>query len=222
MEIRLETVLGTAEIGLFAVPTDKYVLVSKHVNPSKRKVFETVLDVQSVAVSISDSILLSPFAVGNSTGLIVSSLILEEELQKIKQHLPDVNISKLNSKYTAVGNLILCNDKGALVSSVLGKSAVKVVEDVLGVEASPGLIAGRSYLGSLAVATNYGALVYIEAEEDDVELVKNVLKVDVELGTVNGGVKFPRSSLVANSKGVLVGSRTTGPELLTISKIFLR
>ncbi|MEM1950220.1 MAG: hypothetical protein QXY50_07135, partial [Candidatus Caldarchaeum sp.] len=152
MQIRLETVLGSAEVGLFAVPTDRYVLVSKHVNPSKIRVFEEVLNAETVPVSLSDSILLSPFAAGNSNGLVLTCLTLDNELETIKRSLKDLNILKLASKHTAVGNLILCNDRGALVSPVLGRAAVKTIGEVLGVEAAPATIAGRTYLGSLAVA----------------------------------------------------------------------
>ncbi|MEM4353200.1 MAG: translation initiation factor IF-6 [Candidatus Caldarchaeum sp.] len=222
MQIRLETVLGSAEVGLFALATDKYLLISKCVNPSKSRVFEEVLNAKAIPVSLADSILLSPFAAGNSNGLILTSLALDEELEKIRQNITDINVAKIDSKYTAIGNLVLCNDKGALVSPILGKTAVKTIGEVLGVETASATIAGRTYLGSLAVATNSGALIHIDADEDEVKTVRNVLKVDVELGTVNGGVRFPRSSIVANSWGVVAGARTTGPELMTITRVFQR
>ncbi|MEM2095643.1 MAG: translation initiation factor IF-6 [Candidatus Caldarchaeum sp.] len=222
MQIRLETVLGSAEVGLFALPTDRYVLVSKQVNPSKLRVFEEVLNTETVPVSLSDSILLSPFAAGNSNGLVLTCLTLDNEFETIKRSLNDLNVLKLASKHTAVGNLILCNDRGALVSPVLGRAAVKAIGEVLGVEAAPGTIAGRTYLGSLAVATNVGALVHLDAAEEEMNLVKNVLKVEAEPGTVNGGVRFLRSSIVANSWGVVAGARTTGPELMTITRVFQR
>lgn len=222
MEIRLETVLGSAEIGLFALPTDRYVILSKEVNPSKVKVFEEVLDAEIIQTSLADSILISPFAAGNSNGIVLSKLVLGEEINKIKNKVPDLNVQKIDSKYTAVGNLVLCNDKGGIVSSLLGSSVAKTISDVLGVEVVSSTIAKRSYVGSLVAATNVGALVHVDADEDEIELVKNVLKVEATPGTVNGGVLFPRSSVAANSKGVLVGALTTGPELLTISRVFQR
>jgi translation initiation factor 6 len=219
-EILLETVLGTSEVGLFALATDRYLIISKHVNPSKRRVFEEALGVRSAATSLSASILISPFAAGNSNGLLLSSLTLDTEIEEVRGQLPDLNIARLDSKYTAVGNLIACNDKGALASSLLGRQALKTVGDVLGVEAVPATIAGRTYVGSLCAATNQGALVFLEARDEDLKLIEDVLRVPAAVGTVDGGVKFPRSGLVANSRGVIVGARTTGPELMTISRIF--
>lgn len=220
MEIRLETVLGSAEVGLFVLPTDRFAIISKQVNPSKVRVFQEVLNVEVVQTSVADSILISPFAVGNSHGIILSKLVLDEELAKIKRNLPDVNVHRIDSKYTAIGNLVLCNDKGGIVSSLLGRSAAKTVADVLGVEVVSATIAGRTYVGSLAVATNVGALVHLDADDEDIKLVEKTLKVEAAPGTVNGGVLFPRSSIAANSNGVLVGALTTGPELMTISRLF--
>ncbi len=218
----METVLGSTEVGLFALATDSYLLISKHVNPSKRRTFEEVLNTSAVATSLAESILISPFAAGNSNGLILTTLTLNEEFAKIKRSIPNINIARLDTKYTAIGNLILCNDKGALISPVLERSATKIIEDVLGVETVTAKIAGRTYLGSLAVATNNGTLVHVDADDEEIKIVKNVLKVDVERGTINGGVRFPRSSMVANSWGVIVGARTTGPELMTITRVFQR
>ncbi|BAJ50373.1 translation initiation factor eIF-6 [Candidatus Caldarchaeum subterraneum] len=222
MEIRLETVLGSAEVGLFALPTDRYVILSKEINPSKVRVFQQVLKVDTILTSLADSILVAPFAAGNSNGLLLSKLVVDEELKKIKAALPDLNIHRLDTKYTAVGNLILCNDRGAVVSSLLGKNVAKVVADVLGTETVSSTVANRSYVGSLVAATNVGALVFVDAEDDELKLVEDVLHVNVDTGTVNGGVLFPRSGIAANSSGAIVGALTTGPELMTISRVFQR
>ncbi|MEM0349633.1 MAG: translation initiation factor IF-6 [Candidatus Caldarchaeum sp.] len=222
MEIRLETVLGSAEVGLFALPTERYVILSKEINPSKVRVFKQVLNAEPILTSLAGSILVSPFAAGNSNGLLVSKLVLDEELDKVREAFPDLTIKRLDTKYTAVGNLIICNDRGAVVSSLLGKNVARVVADVLGTETVSSTIANRSYVGSLVAATNVGALVYVDAEDDELKLVEDVLHVQTATGTVNGGVLFPRSGIAANSKGAVVGALTTGPELMTISRVFQR
>ncbi len=38
--------------------------------------------------------------------------------------------------------------------------------------------------------------------------------------TVNGGVPFLSSGIVANTKSVVVGNLTSGPELIMLSRIF--
>ncbi len=51
-------------------------------------------------------------------------------------------------------------------------------------------------------------------------LIKESLEVDVEAVTVNGGVPFVASGVIANSKSVVVGTLTTGPELIMLSRVF--
>jgi translation initiation factor 6 len=95
---------------------------------------------------------------------------------------------------------------------------MKAIKDALGVEVVAGRIADRSYVGSLAVITNTGGLVFVEASEEEEKMLSELFKVEVVPGTVNNGVKFVRSGILANSKGAIVGSLTTGPELMTISR----
>jgi len=103
---------------------------------------------------------------------------------------------------------------------LLGKLELITVEDVLGVEAVHGSVAGIPLPGSMAAATNRGAMLHPRASDEELKLVAEVLKVRVGVGTVNGGVSYVSSGIVGNSHAVLVGSLTTGPELMTISTIF--
>ena len=216
--IHLETFFGSAEIGLFAVPTEDICLVPPRLKLRQKRLIQEVLGVKVIPTTLAGSILLSTMAAGNSNGLILSKMVLDEEMEKIKKSVGDINIALLESKYTAVGNLILANDKAALISSILSRKAEKLVQDVLGVEVVRGRIANRSYVGSLAIVTNEGGLVYAGVSEDEERWLSEIFKVTILPGTVNDGVKFVRSGIIANSKGAIIGSVTTGPEMMTISR----
>ena len=216
--IYLETFFGSAEIGLFAVPTEDICLVPPRLKLRQKRLIQEVLEVKVIPTTLAGSILLSTMAAGNSNGLILSRMVLDEEVEKIRRSAGDINIGVLESKYTAVGNLILANDKAALISSILPRKAEKLVQDVLGVEVVKGRIANRSYVGSLAIVTNEGGLVYAGVSEDEERWLSEIFKVTILPGTVNDGVKFVRSGIIANSKGAVIGSVTTGPEMMTISR----
>ena len=47
-----------------------------------------------------------------------------------------------------------------------------------------------------------------------------ILKVDVEPLTINGGIPYLSSGILCNSKALVVGSLTTGPELIMLSRGF--
>ena len=122
----------------------------------------------------------------------------------------------MESRKTAFGNLVLANDKGALVDPRMKESIMKQVSDALGVEAVPGTIAGLTYVGSLAVATNKGVLAHPLLTEEEKKVLESVFKVPVDVGTVNCGIPYVGTGLIANSHAAVAGSMTTGPEMFII------
>jgi translation initiation factor 6 len=122
----------------------------------------------------------------------------------------------METKKTAYGNLVLANDKGAVVDPSFSKSEKKQISNTLGVEAIPGEIAGLPYVGSLAVTTNKGTLAHPGIKDKEKDLLEDVLKVPVEKGTVNCGIPYIGTGLIANSRAGVVGSLTTGPEMFII------
>jgi len=141
----------------------------------------------------------------------------KEKFLELKK-LFGMNLLILKSKFTAVGNLILCNGKGAIISKVFNKKEKKEIEDCLGVEAVFSSIAGIQTVGSCGIATNKGCLLHRDAKEEEIKIVEDVLKVKVDIGTANFGSPFVGSCIIANSKGALVGESTTGPEIVRIQE----
>ncbi|MCL7402062.1 MAG: translation initiation factor IF-6 [Thaumarchaeota archaeon] len=216
--IYVEEFFGTVEVGLFATATDRVCIVPPQIKPRHQKLIEKALETDIIKTTIAGSFLIGPLVAGNSNGLVVSCMVLDEELEKIKSSIRDSNILVLESRYTATGNLILANDRAALVSSYFNKREVKLIQDTLGVEVIQGMIANRPYVGSIAVVTNNGGIIHVQASREEEEKLSEFFKVEFIPGTVNDGVPFIRSGIIANSKGAIVGARTTGPELMTISR----
>lgn len=150
----------------------------------------------------------------NSNGLLLPWNTTDKELKGFQ--LLDLNVERLNDKHTALGNLILANDFGALVSSLISKESKERIEEVLDVEVAQREYQGFKTLGSIGVATNKGALMHPDLTDEDLEDIESILKVEVDIGTVNRGIGYVRTGLVANSKGALIGKNTTSPEIARI------
>ena len=213
------SVMGSPNIGVFSKATDGYVLLPEGIPKRRIEKVSRLFKVKVLTVDLCDSKLLGVLPAANSHGILLPYYAGEEEEKLLRREL-GVETGTIKSRYTSLGNLILANDKGAIVSPLLGKRALRKVEDVLNVEAVHGSIAGLPLPGSTVAATNKGALLHPEASDKDMDLVSDVLKVRVGVGTVNGGVSLVASGLIGNSHAVMVGSLTTGPELMTISTIF--
>jgi translation initiation factor 6 len=106
------------------------------------------------------------------------------------------------------------------VSPLFKNELDKQIGDVLGVEAHTMSVADFNQTGSIVVPTNNGAAVHPKATEEEVEIISSVLKVEVEPLTINGGIPYLSSGIVWNSKSLIVGSLTTGPELIMLSRAF--
>ncbi|MEM0469010.1 MAG: translation initiation factor IF-6, partial [Pyrobaculum sp.] len=167
--------------------------------------------------SIAKSPLLGIFLVVNDNGVLLPSLALEEEIKIIKAM--GLNVEVLNTKYTAISNLILASNRVALVSPLLEPQLRKKVGDVLGVEVVVDSIANNPLVGALAVVNSRGVLVAPEATDADLKKISEYFKTRVDVGTINKGKSFLRGGIVVNDKGALVGDETAGPELMRISQV---
>ena len=219
MAISLLDIRGSPNIGVYTLTTDLYTVLPIEVSEAKKETIKKFLNTEIIYTSIGDSTLLGVLSRANSNGILVPYYTHDEEIEQIKKAV-DVNVVKIDCNKTALGNLVLANDRGVVVDPELTeeKGVVKQIEDALGVEVVQGTIVGLPYVGSLAVATNKGVLTHPMLREDERKLLEDVLKVPVDVGTVNRGVPFVASGLMANSFGVLAGFITTGPEIVMLSQ----
>jgi len=133
----------------------------------------------------------------------------------------DSNVTVIDSKYTALGNLICANDKGAIVSPLISKEYLKTIEDALGVEAIQKKVAGYQQVGAMVVATSHGGIIHPETDEHDIKTISSVLGVKMEAATINGGVPFVSSGILANNNSIVVGRLTSGPEIMMLTRAFI-
>jgi translation initiation factor 6 len=213
---------GDHNLGLFAKASDKICLAGNVVSDKVKKEMENILNVPLINVLVSDTNLCGLFIAINSNGILLPKIVSENEIKKFKTICKefDMNLEILNSKYTAIGNLILCNDKGAIISKFFSKNEKRKIQDCLNVETEYSTIARINTVGSAGLATNKGCLLHRDAEESEIILVKDLLKVDVGIGTANFGSPFVGSCIVANSNGCIVGLSTTGYEISRIMETF--
>ncbi|HEY6282569.1 MAG TPA: translation initiation factor IF-6 [Nitrososphaerales archaeon] len=217
MGLHLIDIYRSPNIGIFMKANEKFLLVPKGLAQTKTDKLCASLGVSAVPTSIGESRLLGVLTSMNSNGMLVSRLAEEGEVNEIRA-ATGLNVSRLESRFTAVGNLVVANDRCALVSPVLDSTAVSQVKDVMGTEVERLPIGEYYQTGSLVVATNKGAAVYPGLDEQEVERLGRLLGVDAYPTSVNSGVPYVASGLIANSKNAIVGSQTTGPELVFITR----
>jgi len=212
--IRLISYNKNPNIGVVARVNDSIALLPSLCSEDFSSAVSRELKVEVIKTNICGTSLIGSMTVMNNAGVLLPKFVYNEEIEVIKKS--NLNVGILRDRLTALGNLILFNDRGAIVYRNFTRGSIKAMEDVLDLEVEKGNIAGFRTIGSTGVATNKGAIVHPLARADDIERIESVLKTDVDVGTVNRGTGFVRTGILANTKNVLLGDRTTGPEITRI------
>ncbi len=213
-------IFGRSLIGVFLTANNSYILYPPTLLKQLLKKFKNIFKEPFYPLTINNSNLLGVYSVSNKYGIIVPHIIREDELNSLKSYVNEsIQIGILKSIDNAFGNLILCNDNGAIISSFL-KPYKTEIEDILNVEAVIYEFANYYLPGSISLANNYGCLVHPLSTDDEIDYISSVLKVDeVDVSTVNRGVPYLSSGAIVNDKSGVFGVDCTGPEMMRITSV---
>ena len=220
MTIIKAQIFGKSLIGVYSTANNSYILYPPTLIKPLIKKFITIFEEPFYPLTINNSNLLGVYVASNKYGIIVPHIIREDELNKLKSYMNDsYNIGVLKSIDNAFGNLILCNDKGAIISSLLENYRAEI-ENILNVETVVYEFADYYLPGSLSLATNYGCLIHPLSTDEEIKYISSVLKVnEVDVSTVNRGVPFLSSGAIVNDKSGIFGNDCTGPEMMRITSV---
>ena len=225
MEIGKMSFFGNPNIGVYAYVNDEVLILPPGIGRDDIEELVEILKVSAVIeAKVAGTILIGVLLAGNNNAVLLPHIVFDEDVEYLKKRVReygvDMEFSVLESKYTALGNLILCNSRRCLASPLFSSREVREMEDVLGVEVVTTRLVNTDLLGSIVVVTDNGGVIHPDASEDDIKTLRELLGVAVERATVNAGVVYVRSGIIANNKGVVVGGNTTGPEVLRIKRGF--
>ncbi|GAB6055718.1 translation initiation factor IF-6 [Methanobacterium movens] len=209
---------GNPNLGVYLSVTDEVALVPLHISDVVLNTIKEALEIEVLQTSIGGSSLAGALTAGNSQGFLVSPYTMDREIMALRN--AGIEVEKIPDKYTALGNIMIVNDNGALVSPLLSDKSLELINTFLEVDAQRATIAGFDIVGSVATATNKGALLHPHTSPEELKLVEEVLKVPADVGTVNKGVSLVGACSIANSNGVIVSENTTGPEMARIEEAF--
>lgn len=206
-------------IGIYINVNDDHILLPMGFAKSKADKLSEYLNTEMLFVSVANTRLIGTLTVMNNYGILLPKTAYPDEYDLLKE--TNLNVGILDSKYTALGNIICANDKGAIVSPSFSKNDCLTISQILGVEVYQSKIAGFYQTGSVLVANNTGSAIHPEADEDDIKLFADVLGTKVEHSTINNGIPYVSTGILANNNNVVVGSLTTGPEIMMLTRAFL-
>lgn len=215
--MKLLAIRGNPLIGLYAKVSEDFAIVGVRDEKLENSLKE-VLGVEVVITTISGSELVGALIAMNSRGVVVSDNVSSKELEILRNKL-DVKVVK--TPMSCLGNNFLINDKGGIAHPEVPEKIIEEVSDFLDIKIASGTIGGIKTVGMAGIATNRGALLHPNANEWEMKKVRNLMGVEPLKGTANFGNDMVGSSILANSKGYIVGKDTTGYELGVIDEALL-
>jgi len=198
-------------VGVFCRANDNVCFVQTGLTKKIKKKISSALEVELIELSIFDASIIGSLLAFNSNGAIVTDFVDEGTVKTLGDN--GFSVYVIHDKINAAGNDILVNDKGALVHPDLKDETIKEIKKTLKIPVKRGTIASLKTVGMTAVVTNKGLLCHPKASEEEKMMLGKLFDVDVMIGTVNHGVPFIGSGLVANTKGAIIGNLTTGIEM---------
>ncbi|KAL2916159.1 Eukaryotic translation initiation factor 6 [Polyrhizophydium stewartii] len=211
------------DIGAFSRLSNSYCLVAIGGSENFYSVFESELAdvVPIIHTSIGGTRIIGRLTAGNRHGLLLPSSTTDQELQHIRNSLPDaVAVQRVEERLSALGNVIACNDYVALVHPDIDRETEEIIADTLKVEVFRQTIAGNVLVGSYCALSNQGGLVHPKTSVQDQDELSSLLQIPLVAGTVNRGSDMIGSGLVVNDWSAFAGLDTTSTELSVIESIF--
>merc|ERR1712212_1288450 len=171
--------------------------------------------------SVAGCRIIGRMTVGNRHGLLVPSGTTDQELQQIRNSLPDsVKIQRVEERLSALGNVIACNDYVALVHPDLDRETEEILADTLKVEVFRQTVADNVLVGSYCALSNQGGLVHPRTSIENQDELSSLLQVPLAAGTVKRGSDVIGAGMVVNDWCAFCGLDTTATEVSFVEKLF--
>lgn len=210
MPIMTSDVLGSDQVGIYLAVCGNVVFHPHELNEDALNRLDECLGLERHPLSIGGSTLVGALVTGTSKGLAVADIATESDIDSLTS-FGDVVV--MEGGVNTAGNLILCNENGAIASPAIPEDGVEIISEILGVPIAVSSIAGEAVVGSLGVANDHGVLLHPDVLPDEVSLIEEILGVPPMVGTVSFGSPYVGAGLAASNNGVFAGRETTGPEL---------
>ena len=214
---------GNNEVGVFSKLTNAYCLVAIGGSENFYSIFESELAdvIPVVHASIGGCRIIGRLCVGNRHGLLVPNSTTDQELQHLRNSLPDsVSVQRVEERLSALGNVITVNDYVSLVHPDLDRETEELLSDVLKVEVFRHTLADMSLVGSYCSLSNRGGLVHPKTSTASLDELSSLLQIPLVAGTVNRGSDVIGAGLVVNDWSAFAGMDSTATELSVIDNIF--
>ena len=165
-------ILGHPQVGVHVSIVGDVLFHPFSLDDDAKQLLSETFDMEMVPFSIGGSSLLGSLVRGNRNGIAVADIASESDLDQLSSY---GEVVVMESGVNAAGNLIACNNHGAVVGMTIPGPGCEVISDVLGVPANRVRIAGQDTVGSSLVVNDAGILAHPDITEMEAAIVSCLL-----------------------------------------------
>ncbi len=206
-------------IGIYTSANDDFVFIPNGFTRTKAETLAGHLGVEYKNISVGNTRVIGALMIVNNHGLLLPQTAYPDEIELLEK-TAGLNVEVLETRHNALGNMMAVNDRGAIVSPLIERESLRKIEQALDVEVIQRRVAGYNQVGAVVRANSEGGIIHPETDGEDIKTFSNILGVNLEPATINGGVPFVASGALVNNKTAVVGSFTTGPEIMMLTRAF--
>lgn len=214
---RTVSIAGDPHIGVFTRVFEDIAVIPADAPEELEVHFREAFDLDIVRATIQGSPIIGSLLAGNSNGFVVSGLATQTELKRLGEYR---ELYLLGRGMNAAGNVILACDQFAAVHPEMEHHIQKEIGEFLKVPVTPLTLGDVKVVGMAAVATNSGVVINPRSTASEIATLERICELPVGKGSINMGNAMVGTGLVANTRGYLAGSETSGYELGRIEDIF--
>jgi translation initiation factor 6 len=214
---RTVSIEGDPHIGVFTRVFEDIAVIPAEAPSELEEHYRQAFDLEVIRTTIQGSPIIGSLLTGNSHGFIVSGLATKTELKRLGEFR---EIFLLEHDMNAAGNVILACDRFAAVHPEMDSRVQKEIGEFLKVPVTPLTLGDIKVVGMAGVATNSGVVVNPRSSLSEIAALEKVCDLPIGKGSINMGNAMVGTGLVANTRGYLAGSETSGYELGRIEDIF--
>jgi len=175
-----------------------------------------LLQAEATVTTVGSASSVGMMIVMNSRGFVVPKTANNDEVAALERHS---KVLVVEDKLSALGNLIVANDKGAVVSDLVSEHVASKISDFLGVDHIRMSVGRYRTIGSLFAVSNEAGIASPLVDEKTLAQVSNVLQIKMVPTTVNNGERLVKLGVLMNDKAVVVGKSTNGVELMSLQAL---
>jgi translation initiation factor 6 len=214
---RTSTFTGDPNIGVFCRVFDDIAVIPPESPGEFKDAVRAALEVDLVETLVQGSTIIGSLLAGNNKGFVVSGLATPNEIAALSDHR---EVMLLTGTMNAAGNVIMANDKFAIIHPEMETEMAHEIGEFLGVKVLQKSLGGVKTVGMAGAATNKGVIVPPRSTEQEITRLEGFCGIPVGTGTINMGSGLIGTGLIVNARGYLAGAQTSGFELGRIEDVF--